>query len=108
MDIVYCILTLIISAGLAFIPTSIAKRKGYSFVLWWLYGWIFWIVALIHISLIPDKNVRQTLVDNTSNYLPLNSEQVANELKKYKALFDQGILTEYEFQAKKEELLKLI
>ena len=43
-------------------------------------------------------------------YTPMqaSSQSVADELKKYKELFDQGVLTEAEFAAKKEQLLKLI
>ena len=48
------IVSLIIAAGLGFIPASIAKKKGYSFGLWWFYGWMLFIVAIIHVSLIPE------------------------------------------------------
>jgi hypothetical protein len=37
-----------------------------------------------------------------------SSQGVADESKKYKELFDQGVLTEDEFVAKKEQLLKLM
>ena len=36
------------SAILAFIPAIIAREKGRSFGLWWLYGFLLFIVALIH------------------------------------------------------------
>ena len=39
---------LIICAGLACIPASIARSKGRSFGPWWVYGFFLWIVALIH------------------------------------------------------------
>ena len=44
----YWVISLIIAAGLAFIPANIAKNKGYSFGLWWFYGWMLFIVAIIH------------------------------------------------------------
>ena len=47
MDDEVLIIGLIVAAGLAFIPASIAKKKGYSFGLWWLYGWLLFIVAII-------------------------------------------------------------
>ena len=50
------IVSLIIAAGLAFIPANIAKSKGRSFGLWWLYGWLLFIVALIHSLLLKDDN----------------------------------------------------
>lgn len=97
--IVYLII-LAIAAGLACIPASIAKNKGYSFGLWWFYGWMLFIVAIIHVSLIQDKNTHQ---------IPFNAGQsVADELKKYNELKDQGIISEREFQAKKEQLLKFM
>lgn len=106
------VLALVIAAGLALIPANIAKNKGYSFGLWWFYGWMLWIVAIIHVSLIKDKNAQQMPIYvappvqyNTSS----NSNQsVADEIKKFKELLDQGIITEEEFQAKKEQLLKLM
>lgn len=49
--------TLVIAAGLAFIPATIAKNKGRSFGKWWFYGWMLFIVALIHSLLIsPEKS----------------------------------------------------
>ena len=110
--IAYSIVGLIIAAGLAFIPTNIAKKKGYSFGLWWFYGWMLWIVAIIHVCLIPDKNAPQMpiyVVQPTQNNMPsISSSSAADELKKYKELMDQGIITEEEFQIKKEQLLKLL
>lgn len=107
----YWIISLIIAAGLAFIPANIAKNKGYSFGLWWFYGWMLFIVAIIHVSCIPDKNAQQILAQSAAQapYAPiLNSERsVADEIKKYKELMDQGVITEEEFQAKKRQLLKL-
>lgn len=50
------VIALVIAAGLGLIPASIAKRKGYSFGLWWFYGWMLFIVAIIHVALIEDKN----------------------------------------------------
>lgn len=106
------IVSLVIAAGLGFIPASIAKNKGYSFGLWWFYGWMLFIIAIIHVSLIPDKNTKQIPINATAHVTycnPSNADQsVADELKKYKDLKDQGIITEEEFQSKKEQLLKLM
>ena len=112
MDEGYYIIGLIIAAGLGFIPASIAKRKGYSFGLWWFYGWMLFIVAIIHVSLIPDKNAQQTPINqyNAAPYSPSSNsgQSAADELKKYKELLDAGVITAEEFQAKKEQLLKLL
>lgn len=99
----YYILVLLIAAGLGCIPASIAQKKGYSFGLWWLYGWLLFIVAIIHVSLIPDKSTQQA-----PSQTPAAGQSAADELKKYKELLDQGIITEAEFQAKKSQLLSLL
>jgi uncharacterized membrane protein len=97
----YYVIVLAIAACLGLIPANIAKNKGYSFGLWWFYGWMLFIVAIIHVQFIPDKNVLQSS-SATTNKSP------ADELKKYKELLDQGVLTEEEFATKKEQLLKLM
>lgn len=90
------IITLSIAALLGLIPANIAKNKGYSFGLWWFYGWMLFIVAIIHVQFIPDKNNPVTTSSNVSN---------ADELKKYSELKDQGVISEAEFQEKKNQLL---
>lgn len=73
---------------------------------------MLFIVAIIHVSLIPNKNARQAPI-NAATYIPYcppsnSGQSVADELKKYKELKDQGVLTDEEFIAKKEQLLKLM
>ncbi len=111
MEIMYLFFILVVAALLGLIPGNIAKKKGYSFALWWFYGWMLFIVAIIHVNLIPDKNAQQPYIrsNSISNYPPSSIEQSAiEELKKYKELFDQGVITEAEFQVKKDQLLKLM
>lgn len=45
--------------------------------------------------------------ENTKNDC-LDKNEALCEIKKYKKLFEQGVITEQEFQAKKEQLLKLL
>ena len=81
---------LFFAAILGLIPGFIAKSKGYSFSAWWLYGFLIFIVAIIHVLFIPNKkNIEQKII---------------NDLERYKKLFEEGIITEEEFEAKKEEL----
>ncbi len=95
------IFSLLIAAGLALIPANIAQKKGHSFGLWWFYGWMLFIVAIIHVQFIPDRNAPDTkTVQRLSTGI-----SVADELKKYKELYDQGVLTEEEFKTKKAQLL---
>ncbi len=44
----------IFAAVLGLIPASIAKRKGRSFGLWWFYGFLFFLLSMIHVMLIAD------------------------------------------------------
>lgn len=107
--LIISIVSLITSGLLALIPANIAKKKGHSFGLWWFYGWMLFIVAVIHVQFIEDKNAPKMPYPP---YVPVEtksqSESAADELSKYKELLDQGVLTEEEFNAKKEQLLKLM
>ena len=50
---------LIITALLGIIPAAIAKKKGRNkIVLWWFYGWMLFIIALIHTLVMEDWNKR--------------------------------------------------
>lgn len=114
--LILAISVLLIGVALGLIPANIAQKKGYSFGLWWFYGWMLFIVALIHVCVIPDKNAQQIPINENYNppynptYCPPSNvnQSAADELRKYKELKDRGIITEEEFQAKKEQLLKLI
>ena len=97
------IIIIFIAAILAFIPASIANKKGRSFGAWWLYGWLLFIVALIHALCLPDVN-ENTQIQNINT----QSDNAFEELKKYKQLLDSGVITEDEFKQKKEQLIKLI
>jgi len=49
----------IVACILAFIPATIASRKGRNSTRWWVYGFLLFIVALIHSLLIrPDQKPR--------------------------------------------------
>lgn len=102
--IIGLLIGIVLAAGLAFIPANIAKKKGYSFGAWWFYGWMLWIVALIHSFCLKDKNAPVTDVHTTS-VQPVN---IPDELLKYKKLLDCGAITEEEFNVKKNQLIKMM
>ena len=110
--VAYYVSAIVVAAGLGVIPGVIAKNKGYNFWLWWFYGWMIFIAAIIHVNVIPNKKTQQVPINATSQipYCPPTNlgQSAADELKKYKELKDQGVVTEEEFQAKKEQLLKLM
>ncbi len=107
MDSGTYIIPLLIAAGLAFIPANIAKKKGHSFGLWWFYGWMLFIVAVIHVNFIEDYNAPKSapVSRNISLDPPVKSTDPVEELKKYKDLLDSGIITEEEFNQKKTQIL---
>lgn len=75
----YYLFSLAIAGILGLIPANIAKNKGYSFGLWWFYGWMLFIVAIIHVNFIPDKNISHQM-ETKANYN--SSTETADELKK--------------------------
>lgn len=95
----YCVVVLAIAAGLGLIPAAIARKKGYSFGLWWLYGWMLFIVAIIHVTMLPDKNAPPPVRRSPPG--------TAEEIRRYKELLDSGAITQEEFEAKKRQLLDL-
>lgn len=100
--ILYCVVILAIAAGLGVIPATIARNKGYSFGLWWFYGWMLFIVAIIHVSLLPNKNA-----PSMPPPVRRSPPGVAAEIGRYKDLLDSGAITQEEFEAKKRQLLDL-
>ena len=102
------IITLAVAAALGFIPANIAKKKGHSFGLWWFYGWMLFIVAIIHVQFIENYNAPQKEMNVITT--PILSRPVystADEIKTYKELLDTGAITQEEFDAKKKQLLGL-
>ena len=93
---------LTIAAALGLIPAKIAKDKGHSFGLWWFYGWMLFVVAIVHVQFIEDYIKQPEKQDKLQNF---NNGSKADELIKYKQLFDDGAITEEEYKKKKEELL---
>lgn len=69
------------------------------------------IVAIVHVSLIPEKkveseNIRQ-MSQETKNIVKSPELKKIDELRQYKELYDEGILTSEEFEMKKRQLLGL-
>lgn len=112
---------LIIAAALGIIPGKIAERKGHSFWLWWFYGWMLFIFAIIHVQFIEDYNApvlmknrdpynstnNNTVYYNQPSLPPVRSIGTAEELMKYKQLMDAGAMTQEEYNIVKGRLLGL-
>ncbi len=68
----YFIVYAIFAAAIAFLPASIAQRKGRSFGTWYIYGFLLWIVAIFHAISLPEsgnngteKRIEYTKVSET-------------------------------------------
>ena len=53
---------LLLGLGLGFIPANIAKKKGYSFGWFYVFGVLFFIIALIVALSMKDKALRSPAV----------------------------------------------
>jgi hypothetical protein len=74
---------LIIAAIIGLLPAFIAKSKGRSFGLWWLYGAAIFIFALPHALLLkPDrKGLDQAQIDSGQKKCPQCAEFVKEEAR---------------------------
>ena len=53
----YIIIGIVLWVALAFWPASVAKRKGYSFILFLLLSlFVSWLITLIVVLFLKDKN----------------------------------------------------
>lgn len=56
---------LLIMLILACVPAKIAYDKGRNFWLWYLYGFFFWLIALIHaVFLLDELSIPRTISKN--------------------------------------------
>lgn len=94
---------IVVAVLLGLLPAWIAKNKGYSFGLWWFYGSMLFIVAIIHVCLIADKNVEQQIYQYNRK-----EEDKMESLEKieqyYKELLDSGLITTEKYYDKMKEL----
>lgn len=92
------ILIIVLIIGL--IPAMIASSKGQNFILWYLYGMALWIIALPHALLLksPEQKAREDM-------LLRGGTSSAEELERFAALKEKGLITEAEYNAKKRAIL---
>lgn len=91
---------LLIAVVIGLIPAIIAAKKGRNFVLWWIYGAALWIVAIIHAIMLKSdaQKAQEALLLSTAR-------GGADELERFAALKEKGLITEAEFAAKKRAIL---
>ena len=87
-----------------FVTRAIVKGKGYENYNSWF--WCGFFLALIGVIVAACKPA----VNATQSYAPVPVQPQASdadELMKYKQLFDQGAITQEEYEAKKKQLLNI-
>lgn len=112
---------LAISVALGFIPATIARKKGYSQGLFWLFGFFLFLPAIIVACCIEDKTKPKppTAVYVAQPYAPpyappaapaapADSTSPVDELQRYKDLLDRGVISQEEYDAVKAKLLNKI
>ena len=118
-------LMLVISATLAFIPAYLARKKGYSYGLFWLFGFFLFLPAIIVACCIEDKTkpkppaavyIAQPYAQPyappyappAAPAAPSSSPSPVDELQRYKDLLDRGVISQEEYDAVKAKLLNKI
>ena len=75
------LLHLLSSVIIGLVPATIANNKGRSFYLWWFFGFMIWIVALIA-SIIIQKDERTIAIrEGTIKCQPLRNRETIKENK---------------------------
>ncbi|PLR48623.1 zinc ribbon domain-containing protein [Chimaeribacter arupi] len=77
---------ILVAAVLGIIPALIAQSKGRSFVAWWFYGFLLFIIALVHSIVIKKDNkvIEQEMIDDGMKKCPFCAELVRKEAVKCK------------------------
>ena len=114
-------LMLVISAALAFIPAYLARKKGYSYGLFWLFGFFLFLPAIIVACCIEDKTKPKTpaavyvaqpytppYAPPAAPAAPADSPSPVDELQRYKGLLDRGVISQEKYDAVKTKLLNKI
>ena len=110
-----------LSAVLGIIPAYLARKKGYSQGLFWLFGFFLFLPAIIVACCIEDKTKPKppTAVYVAQPYAPpyappaappapSSSPSPVDELQRYKDLLDRGVISQEEYDAVKAKLLNKI
>lgn len=95
---------LMFAALLGCIPGAIAQSKGHSFVAWWFFGWMLFIVALPCSLMLKTRNEQPTA---TPHVLPPAGVSPAEEIERFATLKEKGLISEAEYEAKRKQLLGL-
>lgn len=79
---------------LAAAPAKIAQMKGYSFLLYYIFGILCFLLALVVSLILKDKNQKHIRVNQ------------AESIEMYEQKYERGEISYNDFVAKKKELEK--
>jgi hypothetical protein len=67
------VVMLVVAGLLGLIPAKIAQSKGYAFGKWWVYGFLLFIVAIIHACVLkPNAGSSKIYGDGNTENIPAN------------------------------------
>ena len=92
---------LIIAMLIGLIPAFIANSKGRSFLGWWIYGTLLFIIAFIHSLFISSIKTEASAQGSINTYKDSASER----LKELSKLREKGMITEQEFQEQRRMII---
>ena len=72
-------LVYLLSVCISLIPAIIAYRKGRNLFLWWLYGSLLFLIAMIHSILLKPNE--QAMLDDGMKKCPFCAEMIKSEAK---------------------------
>jgi MFS-type transporter involved in bile tolerance (Atg22 family) len=87
-------LVVVVALVAAFIPATVAERKGQSGPLFFVFGLFAWPFAMAVAFLMEDKNAGRASPDDR-----------AEKIQHWMLLRDQGAITEEQFQTEKTRIL---
>lgn len=90
------IIGLVLCGLFGYFTAKIASKKGYSFGAFFALGFFLELIGLIIALAMPDKTIAPT---------PQIQTESADDLIKYKSLLDQGVISQEEFDAKKNLIM---
>ena len=94
---------------LAFIPATVAKIKGRSFIAWWVLGLLCFIIvfpAAVYMKKLPGASGVEPKGEPKKGFL--KKTDVYDKIENLSKLKEKGILSSDEFEDKKRELLARI
>lgn len=102
MSTILMAMGIVVDGVLAYFSGQIASKKGHDFATYAVLGVLLPIIGIIIAAALPDRVMQQTIAQTAAKG---NKESGADALIKYKALLDDGAITQEEFDRMKRQIL---